>query len=112
MTNSNGTSLGGEEKAIIRDKKIINVKAQQQRQTQSKSRKSPTDKHGIETSELEKTRGQMQDTGNAFDIKRPETLNTLVYTQIAASKPHSNHKPKIHNRKIYNTQKKVIQTRN
>ena len=29
MTNSKGTSLGGEEKAIIRDKKVINVKAHQ-----------------------------------------------------------------------------------
>ena len=73
MTNSKGTSLGGEEKAIIRDKKIINVKAHQQRQTHSKSRKSPTDKFGIKTSKHEKTRGQMQDTGNAFEIKRPET---------------------------------------
>ena len=37
------------------------------------SRKSPTDKYGIKTSKHEKTRGQMQDTGNAFEIKRPET---------------------------------------
>ena len=48
----------------------------------------------------------MQDTGNAFEIKRPATLNNLVcmyththtHTHTLVSKPPVNHKPKIYNR--------------
>ena len=50
----------------------------------------------------------MQDIGNAFEIKRPVTLNNLVYIQTARSKPHGNCKPRIYN--IYtHTNEKGIQ---
>ena len=43
-------------------------------------------------------RVQMWDIGNAFEIKRPATLNNLVYTKTAITKPHDKKKPKICNR--------------
>ena len=41
---------------------------------------------------------QMQDIGNAFEIKRPAT---------AISKPHGNHKPKIYNRYTHKKEKGI-----
>ena len=40
----------------------------------------------------------MQDTGNAFSIKKPATLSNLVYIKTPMSKSHGNHKSKIYNR--------------
>ena len=42
-------------------------------------------------------RVQMQDVGNAFEIKIPATENNLVYIEVATANPHSNYKPKIYN---------------
>ena len=40
----------------------------------------------------------MQEMGNAFEIKRPATQNSLVHIQTAISKLHGNCKPKNNNR--------------
>ena len=40
----------------------------------------------------------MQDTRNAFKMKKPATYNNLVYIQAAISKLEGNCKPKIDNR--------------
>ena len=53
-TNANGTSLGGKQKATMRNNKIMNGKAHQERQTYCKNRKSSTHKYDIKTSKLEK----------------------------------------------------------
>ena len=42
-------------------------------QTYRKGRKSLTDKYDVKTSNHEKRRVQMQDIGNAFEIKSPAT---------------------------------------
>ena len=52
---------------------------------------------------------QMQNTGNAFEIKRPVTKNNLVHIQTAISKLHGNHKPKTYNRYTHKKEK-AIQT--
>ena len=49
------------------------------RQTYSKGRKSSACKYHIKTSNCEKRRAKMQDIGIAFEIKKPATLNNLVY---------------------------------
>ena len=40
----------------------------------------------------------MQDIGNTFEIKRPETKNSLVYIYTVKLKPHGKCKPKTYNR--------------
>ena len=45
----------------------------------------------------EKRKVQMQDTGDAFAIQRPITLNNLIYTAIPISKLQGNYKPKTYN---------------
>ena len=60
--------------------------------------KSSTHKYDNKTSNCEKRKVQIQDSGNAFAIKRP-IFNNLVYIQTPISKPQGNHKPK----KIDNT---------
>ena len=39
----------------------------------------------------------MQDPGDALAIKRPTTLNNLIYIYQLISKLHNNCKPKIYN---------------
>ena len=46
-TNTKGNSLGGKEKTIPRNKKIMNGKTPQQRQIYSKSRKSSTQNYEV-----------------------------------------------------------------
>ena len=52
---------------------------------------------------------QRQNIGNAFEIKRPETYNNLIYVQTAILNPHGNRKVKIYNGYIHK-RRKGIQT--
>ena len=53
-------------------------------------------------------RAHMQNIGKTFEMKRPATLNNLVYIYTAISKHHGDHKPKIS--RHTNKNQKGIQT--
>ena len=53
-------------------------------------------------------RAHMQNIGKTFEMKRPATLNNLVYIYTAISKAHGDQKPKIN--RHTNKNQKGIQT--
>ena len=63
-TNTKGTSLGKQEKAVTRNKKITNEKAHRKRQTYNKYSKLSTHKYDIKSCSREKRRVQLQNTGD------------------------------------------------
>ena len=65
--------------------------------TSSKDRKTSTHNYATKIRGCEKRKVQMQDTGDAFAIQRPITLNNLIYTAIPISKLQGNYKPKTYN---------------
>ena len=54
-------------------------------------------------------KAHMQNIGKTFEIKRPATLNNLVYIYTAISQHHGDHKPKIN--RHTNKNQKGIQTK-
>ena len=79
-TTIEGISLGIKEKSAIRNKKIASKKAHCKDKDNIKIGNNPLT--NIKTSKHEKRRGQMQNSKNVFESKRPVTKDNSVHIEM------------------------------